>query len=546
MVGGSLNQITAESVGPNIAVIGVGGAGGNAVDNMLRLNLEGVDFIVCNTDAQALQQSLCQKEKRIKLGFGVTKGLGAGSSPDVGRLAAEESIEDVMKQIEGVHMLFVTAGMGGGTGTGGAPVIASAARKHGILTVGVVTKPFYFEGQQRMTAAETGIEKMKGSVDTLLIIPNQNLFRLANDSTTFARAFEMADEVLYSAVRTFTDLMIKPGLVNLDFADICSVMRSPDPELLGGSAMMGTGEASGDDRAVNAAKMAIACPLIEPTSLEGASVLVNITGGPDLTLYDVDEAAGYVKQELGVDANIIFGATFDDSLQGSIRVSVVAKSSKKNEEAYFANAKSSLTGAGQTVSYDQKESSGVDSAALDSEFEYDKNYDQVGSRHGNFSFEDQPFSSQFSLQEDDVEFGDDSRTHDRQDAREYDSLIGGSPKKPSFMNRLASMGRGHFFKKRISSISGSTGKKDAFSHDQRSLFEPSSDSLAHENHVAGALSTDRSEKSQSVGIPGGESNIFKDSASPLASITRGRPEASGHQHSELSIPAFLRHNSKKR
>src|SRR5919108_6145963 len=302
---------------PKITVVGVGGAGGNAVNNMIRSKLEGVDFLVANTDAQALQQSLC--ERRIQLGSTVTKGLGAGARPDVGRMAAEEAVRDIAEQLAGSNMVFITAGMGGGTGTGAGPVVAQIAREQGILTVGVVTKPFHFEGSHRMKMAEYGINELQNYVDTLIIIPNQNLFRIANEKTTFADAFKMADEVLYSGVRGVTDLMVMPGLINLDFADIRAVMSEM------GKAMMGTGEASGDNRAIAAAEAAISNPLLDEISMKGAKgVLINITGGMDMTLFEVDEAANRIRDEVDPDANIIFGSTFDQSLEGKIRISVVA------------------------------------------------------------------------------------------------------------------------------------------------------------------------------------------------------------------------------
>lgn len=302
---------------PRIIVIGAGGAGGNAVNNMIRSKLEGVDFVIANTDAQALGQALC--EKRLHLGLNVTQGLGAGSSPEVGRAAAEESIDDIVAMIEGTNMLFITAGMGGGTGTGAAPVIAHTARELGILTVGVVTKPFHFEGAHRMRTAERGIEELQQCVDTLIVIPNQNLFRVANEKTTFADAFKMADDVLYSGVRSITDLMIMPGLINLDFADIRTIMTEM------GKAMMGTGEAEGDNRALRAAEAAIANPLLDDVSMKGAKgVLISITGGMDMTLFEVDEAANDIRDKVESEANIIFGSTFDERLNGRIRVSVVA------------------------------------------------------------------------------------------------------------------------------------------------------------------------------------------------------------------------------
>ncbi len=302
---------------PRITVFGVGGAGGNAVNNMITAGLQGVDFVVANTDAQALTMS--KAERIIQMGTQVTEGLGAGSQPEVGRAAAEEVIDEIRDHLTGAHMVFVTAGMGGGTGTGAAPIIAKAARELGILTVGVITKPFQFEGQRRMRFAEAGIVELQKVVDTLLIIPNQNLFRVANEKTTFADAFAMADQVLYSGVACITDLMVKEGLINLDFADVRAVMKEM------GKAMMGTGEASGEKRALSAAEAAIANPLIDDASMKGAKgLLISITGGKDLTLYEVDEAATRIREEVDQDANIIVGATFDESLEGIIRVSVVA------------------------------------------------------------------------------------------------------------------------------------------------------------------------------------------------------------------------------
>jgi cell division protein FtsZ len=311
------NPQHAPELRPRISVIGCGGAGGNAVNNMIRAHLEGVEFIVANTDAQALAQSSC--ERRIQLGVTVTQGLGAGSRPDIGRIAAEEALEDIIQEIRGSNMVFIAAGMGGGTGTGAAPVIARAAREQGILTVGVVTKPFHFEGQHRMRIADQGIEELEQFVDTLIIIPNQNLFRIANERTTFADAFKMADDVLYSGVRGVTDLMVMPGLINLDFADIRAVMSEM------GKAMMGTGEATGERRALDAAEAAISNPLLDDVSMKGArGVLINITGSLDMTLFEVDEAANRIRSEVDPDAFIIFGSTFDDTLDGRIRVSVVA------------------------------------------------------------------------------------------------------------------------------------------------------------------------------------------------------------------------------
>ena len=311
---------------PRITVIGVGGAGGNAVNNMIAKNLEGVDFIVANTDAQSLSQS--RTDRRIQLGIHTTEGLGAGARPEVGRAAAEEVLEAIQSELAGSHMAFITAGMGGGTGTGAGPVVARAAREMGILTVGVVTKPFHFEGIHRMRLAEAGMEELARYVDTLIIIPNQNLFRVANERTTFAQAFNMADDVLYAGVRGVTDLIMMPGLINLDFADIRTVMGEM------GKAMMGTGEAEGEKRALDAAEAAISNPLLDDTSMKGArGVLINITGGPDMTLYEVDEAANRIRDEVDPDANIIFGSTFDERLEGKVRVSVVATGIDSEENA---------------------------------------------------------------------------------------------------------------------------------------------------------------------------------------------------------------------
>ena len=302
---------------PRITVFGVGGAGGNAVNNMIQKDLEGVEFCVANTDAQALAQNHAQS--RIQLGVRVTEGLGAGARPEIGASAAEETIEEIVDRLAGAHMCFITAGMGGGTGTGAAPIIAQAARELGILTVGVVTKPFQFEGSKRMRQAEAGVEALQKVVDTLIIIPNQNLFRLANEKTTFTEAFSLADDVLYQGVKGVTDLMVRPGMINLDFADVRSVMDEM------GKAMMGTGEAEGEDRAVEAAELAIANPLLDELSLKGAKgVLINITGGHDLTLFEMDEAANRIRKEVDEDANIIVGSTLDPDMEGVMRVSVVA------------------------------------------------------------------------------------------------------------------------------------------------------------------------------------------------------------------------------
>jgi cell division protein FtsZ len=302
---------------PRITVLGVGGAGSNAVNNMIRSELEGVEFVVCNTDAQSLAQSLAAR--KIQLGRSLTQGLGAGARPDVGRTAAEEAIEEILEHLHGANMAFITAGMGGGTGTGAAPVIARAARELGILTVGVVTKPFQFEGIHRMRLAEAGIQELQQFVDTLIVIPNQNLFRIANEKTTFAEAFKMADDVLHSGVRGVTDLMVMPGLINLDFADVRQVMSEM------GKAMMGTGCGQGERRALDAAEAAISNPLLDDVSMKGArGVLINITGGLDMTLYEVDEAANRIREEVDPEANIIFGSTFDPSLEGNVRISVIA------------------------------------------------------------------------------------------------------------------------------------------------------------------------------------------------------------------------------
>jgi cell division protein FtsZ len=302
---------------PRITVFGVGGAGGNAVNNMIESRLEGVEFVVANTDAQALLQNAAQR--RVQMGTALTQGLGAGSQPQIGAAAAEEALQEILDHLAGSHMAFITAGMGGGTGTGAAPVIARAAKEQGILTVGVVTKPFHFEGARRQATAERGIEELARYVDTLIVIPNQNLFRVANEKTTFAAAFAMADQVLYSGVASITELMTKEGLINLDFADVRAIMSEM------GKAMMGTGEASGEKRAIEAAEAAISNPLLDDVSMRGArGLLISICGGPDLTLYEVDEAATRIREEVDPEANIILGATFDDALEGTMRVSVVA------------------------------------------------------------------------------------------------------------------------------------------------------------------------------------------------------------------------------
>ncbi|NKB27106.1 MAG: cell division protein FtsZ [Rhodobacteraceae bacterium] len=313
----NLNMPTEVDLRPRITVFGVGGAGGNAVDNMIEKQLEGVEFVSANTDSQALSAS--KAPKKIQMGVKVTEGLGAGARPSVGAAAAEETIEEIVDHLAGAHMCFITAGMGGGTGTGAAPIIAQAARELGVLTVGVVTKPFQFEGAKRMRQAEEGVESLQKMVDTLIIIPNQNLFRLANEKTTFTEAFSMADDVLYQGVKGVTDLMVRPGLINLDFADVRAVMDEM------GKAMMGTGEAEGEDRATQAAEKAIANPLLDEISLKGAhGVLINITGGTDLTLFELDEAANRIREEVDPNANIIVGSTMDTEMDGMMRVSVVA------------------------------------------------------------------------------------------------------------------------------------------------------------------------------------------------------------------------------
>jgi len=342
---------------PRIIVFGVGGAGGNAVNNMVAAGLEGVDFVVANTDAQAL--SLSQADRRIQIGGKLTEGLGAGADPSIGEAAAEESLSEVVDIIQGAHMAFITAGMGGGTGTGAAPVIARTARENGLLTVGVVTKPFDFEGTRRMRLAEQGIEALAREVDTLIIIPNQNLFRIASAQTTFGEAFAMADEVLHSGVSSITDLMIRPGLINLDFADVRAVMKEM------GKAMMGTGDAEGENRAIEAAEAAIANPLLEEVSMRGAhGVLINITGGRDMTLYEVDAAANRIRQEVDPDANIIIGSAYNDALSGMIRVSVVATGLDGQAQATVQTDLSEQTSElrGQVITLDRGQESFVEMA----------------------------------------------------------------------------------------------------------------------------------------------------------------------------------------
>ena len=360
---------------PRITVFGVGGAGGNAVDKMISKQLEGADFVVANTDAQALQQS--SAPVKLQLGTKVTEGLGAGAKPEIGAHAAAESIEEIIDRLDGAHMCFITAGMGGGTGTGAAPVIAKAAREMGVLTVGVVTKPFQFEGAKRMAQAEYGIEELQKVVDTLIIIPNQNLFRLANEKTTFTEAFSMADDVLYQGVKGVTDLMVRPGIINLDFADIRSVMDEM------GKAMMGTGEGTGENRAIEAAEKAIANPLLDEISLKGArGVLINITGSHDLTLFELDEAANRIRAEVDPDANIIVGSTLDDTCEGMMRVSVVATGIDAREVSQeppaprrsVANAAVAVEQVAETAPAQQTSSNILDDTAehVSSELEADK------------------------------------------------------------------------------------------------------------------------------------------------------------------------------
>ena len=338
---------------PRITVFGIGGAGGNAINNMISGQLEGVEFVVANTDSQSLERSLC--EERVRLGINLTSGLGAGARPDIGKTAAEEALDDIQRHLEGNNMVFIAAGMGGGTGTGGAPVIARAAREHGILTVGVVTKPFQFEGKQRMRIAELGIQELHQYVDTLIVIPNQNLFRVASDQTTFADAFKMADDVLHAGVRGVTDLMVNPGLINLDFADIRMVMSEM------GKAMMGTGEAEGEDRAAAAAEAAINNPLLDNASIKGAhGVLINVTGGTDITLHEVDEAASRICGDAEADANIIFGTSLDEQLDGRMRVSVIATGIETDEARAPAPQASDKV---HVLGFSERKSGGASAAA---------------------------------------------------------------------------------------------------------------------------------------------------------------------------------------
>lgn len=385
-----------------ISVVGVGGAGNNIVDNMVRSGLMGVNLVSCNTDAQVINRSLCSKDKRVHLGMTVTRGLGAGSSPEIGRSAAEESIEEVLEKIgPDTHMLFVIAGMGGGTGTGGAPVIARAAREKGILTVGIVTKPFYFEGIKRMRAAEEGIERIKECVDTLLVVPNQNLFCLVTEKTSLSDSFKMVDDVLYNIVSIFIDIVLRSGLVNLDFADISKVIRG-----VMGKAMIGIGESSlAEGRALEAAEKALACPLQETIDIQEAeAVLLSITGGSDMTLHEVNEAAERIKKEVHPEANILFGATFNPELDGTIRVAVIATGlgNRMREEERSSMSVVQGAAAGKSFEGDMKEDSGD---AKESKVAASAGESSLGSRHSGFGFGEQHFSA-FSLREEnDSPFG---------------------------------------------------------------------------------------------------------------------------------------------
>ena len=379
-----------DELKPRITVFGVGGAGGNAVDNMIDKSLEGVEFVVANTDAQALQQS--NAPTKIQMGVKATEGLGAGARATVGAAAAEESIEQIVDNLAGTHMCFITAGMGGGTGTGAAPIIAQAARELGVLTVGVVTKPFQFEGSKRMNQADEGVDALQQVVDTLIIIPNQNLFRVANEKTTFTDAFSMADDVLYQGVKGVTDLMVRPGLINLDFADVRAVMDEM------GKAMMGTGEATGEDRAIQAADKAVSNPLLDEISLRGAKgVLINITGGADLTLFELDEAANRIREEVDPDANIIVGSTLDTTLEGVMRVSVVATGIDANQARNFR---------APSVKSDFSTAFSGHSKSADSEYDVpETSYENVSS---SFDENSRPEQENVDLEEDSTELNDQS------------------------------------------------------------------------------------------------------------------------------------------
>lgn len=403
---------------PKLTVFGVGGAGGNAVNNMINSNLEGVEFWVANTDAQALENALTNN--RIQLGIKSTQGLGAGSHPEVGKIAAEESLKDIDSILENTNMLFITAGMGGGTGTGAAPIIAKAAKDRGILTVGVVTKPFHFEGARRMKLAELGLEELNKYVDTLIVIPNQNLFRIANENTTFSEAFQMADRVLHSGVRGITDLITMPGLINLDFADIRTVMSEM------GKAMMGTGDAEGENRAVLAAEAAISNPLLDNTSMKGArGVLINITGGSDMTLYQVDAAANRIREEVDPNANIIFGSAFNPDLEGKIRVSVVATGiDQKSFQGLKAPAQSEslYAQAAQTLNLQSKEETNFEenkSSSVDDEFIPQRPVEPAIYSDTVTTFEASNQNEQEIAEEDFELTGSDEVQHSKQEATSY-------------------------------------------------------------------------------------------------------------------------------
>ena len=406
-------QDVGDNLHPKITVLGVGGSGGNAVNNMMNSNLEGVDFLIANTDAQALQISSCPN--KIQLGLNSTRGLGAGMRPDIGRQAAEEAMQEITEKLEGSHMLFVAAGMGGGTGTGAAPVIAKLARERGILTVGVVTKPFHFEGSQRMKLAEKGIEELQQFVDTLLTIPNQNLFRIANEKTTFSDAFKMADDVLYAGVRGVTDLMVQPGMINLDFSDIKTVMSEM------GKAMMGTGEASGEGRAVAAAEAAIANPLIDDVSLKGAKgLIINITGGKDITLYEVDEAANRIKQEVDEEANIIYGTTCDDRLDGLVRVSIVATGIDSN---LGINAKPLENFASININNDVYKSDQINQEKIDASFLENEQNDHETDDHVDIENDQEDQLLEDNVENDHVEHFDENMENKKEEIVSNNSTI---------------------------------------------------------------------------------------------------------------------------
>ena len=405
---------TEKELAPKIVVLGVGGGGVNAVNNMISANLEGVDFFAANTDAQALENSLATN--KIKFGMSVTRGMGSGADPKIGEIAAEESADEIIEALENYNMVFVTAGMGGGTGTGGAPIVAKLAKERNILTIGVVTKPFHFEGVRRMKVAEEGLKELQQYVDTLIIIPNQNLFKMANEKTTFADAFKMADDVLYAGVKGVTDLITKPGLINLDFADIHTVMKEK------GKAMMGTGEADGENRAINAAEAAISNPLLDHSSMKGAKgVLINITGGMDITLFEVDEAANRIKEEVDPNANIIFGSAFDQSLEGKLRVSVVATGIEAKVQKVIHDNLVDNSGAISLTkeNKEQEQNEGVidqsientESSAnkpdLDDSKEHNPHYTDIKSKQHSFHFHSDEGIEKDSLKENDLHFSGD-------------------------------------------------------------------------------------------------------------------------------------------